>query len=250
MNGFDSYSATLTHTEQIIKGGQLIWPLLPDSYTAIKPGWFVGWREKTDHEVFDAGPLFSIIIPLLVLGGRRPMIPTSKGKIVRCVNCRGMMRVPMKALSVFCPHCQKRAELENLRITGSHPGRRLATCGDIVVEATGWLNAEVVAENVLILGRVRGPVTAAKSVEVGPKGHVIGDISSPKIVVREGAVIQGSCRMTTPAAIHELPASTEEHSSSGESTFDRAALPNLAAEEPSVIRIRPLPLRPPSQSQD
>src|SRR5262245_14634785 len=122
--------------------------------------------------------------------------PAAKAKIVRCVNCRGMMRVPVRALSVFCPHCQKRVELESLRITGSHPGRRLATCGDIVVEATGGLTAEVVATNVTILGRVRGPVVASKCVEVGPKAQVVGDISAPKIVVKEGAVIQGSCRMT------------------------------------------------------
>lgn len=174
------------------------------------------------------------------------MNPASKSKIVRCVNCRGMMRVPVRALSVFCPHCQKRVELESLRITGSHPGRRLATCGDIVIETTGWLNAEVVATNVMILGRVRGPIVASKYVEVGPKAHVVGDILAPKIVVREGAVIQGSCRMTRP--IEERPAMLDEQAvPEMEETFavDEATPENVG----DVSRIRPQPLRPPESAE-
>ncbi len=153
------------------------------------------------------------------------------------------MRIPSKALSIFCPHCQKRVELESLRITGSHPGKKLATCGDIVVETTGWLNAEVIAENVLILGRVRGPVSATKSVEVGPKGHVIGDIRAPKIVVQEGAVIQGRCQVIRPPVAPKTPPSDvienidEEAKTTGESSCESLA-----------PKIHPMPLRPPSRS--
>ncbi len=174
------------------------------------------------------------------------MTPAPKIRIVRCVHCRGMMRVPARALSVFCPHCQKRVELESLRITGSHPGKKLATCGDVVVEATGWLNAEVVAENVTILGRVRGPVSASVSVEVGPKGHVIGDILAPKIVVREGAIIQGRCQMTSAAVIPAEPGPE----SIGE--MEEATAVDIHAPQPDEPspppRIRPMPLRPPTEN--
>lgn len=173
-----------------------------------------------------------------------PLTTAGKTKIVRCVDCRGMMRVPARALSVFCPHCQKRVELESLRITGSHPGKRLATCGDIVVEATGWLNAEVVADNVVILGRVRGPVFASNTVEVGPKGHVIGDILAPKIVVREGAVIQGRCQMTRAPDVEEAPLSTPAEKSDDEAD---AAPTTGDVSAPTPARVRPLPLRPPPE---
>lgn len=153
-----------------------------------------------------------------------------------------MMRVPARALSIFCPHCQTRVELESLRITGSHPGRRLATCGDIVVETSGWLNAEVVATNVMILGRVRGPVYASKCVEVGPRAQVVGDISAPKIVVREGAVIQGSCRMTRPV---EERADEKTDPCPDESTRAEV-IPDVAVDS----RIRPQPLRPLVPSDD
>ena len=132
-------------------------------------------------------------------------------KIVRCCHCRGMMRVSSRALSVFCPHCQKRATLEDLRVAGTHPGRFLATCGDILVERTSILNLEIVAKNVVIRGRVCGAVSAQESVLVGPTGRVIGDVRAPKIVVQDGGVIQGQCEVlsqkpaTAPQATDSAP---------------------------------------------
>ncbi|MFQ5501640.1 MAG: polymer-forming cytoskeletal protein [Phycisphaerae bacterium] len=119
-------------------------------------------------------------------------------RIVRCCNCGGMMRVAARALSVFCPHCHKRITLENLRIIGSHPGKTLATCGDILVEPSTTLNLEITANNVIVRGRVRGSIRANASVEVTPTGRVVGDVKAPKIIVREGGVIQGRCEMTAP----------------------------------------------------
>ena len=119
--------------------------------------------------------------------------PTTK--IVRCCHCRGMMKVPARAFSVFCPHCQKRAPLENLRIVGSHPGKSLATCGDITVEATAKLNLSIIADNVTVHGRIRGDVQANQTVEVGATAQVIGNINAAKIIVHDGATIEGLCTM-------------------------------------------------------
>jgi len=130
---------------------------------------------------------------------------TAGTKIVRCCFCRGMMKVSARALSVPCPHCHRAISLENLRIIGAHPGKALATCGDIRIESTARLNLMVIGRNVMIHGRIRGPVNAFESVEIGPTGYVIGDITSPKIVVREGAVIQGRCQMSRPLPVQSEP---------------------------------------------
>ena len=111
------------------------------------------------------------------------------------------MRVAAKALSVFCPHCQKRATLESLRIVGTHPGRTLSTCGDILVEAASQLNVEIVANNVTIKGRVNGPVSANECLEVESTGRIYGDVKAAKLIVRDGGVIQGRIEMIpTPGA--------------------------------------------------
>lgn len=137
-----------------------------------------------------------------------------------------MMRVSARALSVFCPHCQKRATLEDLRVAGTHPGRFLATCGDILVERTSILNLEIVAKNVVVHGRVCGAVSAQESVEIGPTGRVIGDVRAPKIVVQDGGVIQGQCEILSrnaatnpepngPAAAEPLPQTTAPADTNG-----------------------------------
>ena len=160
-------------------------------------------------------------------------------RIVRCLHCRGMMKVPRRALSVFCPHCQKRASLEDLVIVGSHPGKSLMTCGDIRIEASARLHVEVLANKVLILGRIKGPVTASESVEVGPTGHVIGDIKAPRIVVQEGARIEGRCEMLRPQQASSVVSVGEAPSS--EPARDESAALNI----PGINLPKPRPLAPP-----
>ncbi|MCG8403846.1 MAG: polymer-forming cytoskeletal protein [Phycisphaerales bacterium] len=132
----------------------------------------------------------------------------SSNRIVRCCHCRGMMRVAARALSVFCPHCQKRVTLESLRIVGAHPGKTLATCGDILIEQTSQLNIEISANNVIVSGRVRGSVSANESIEVTPTGQVFGDVKAATIVVQEGGVIQGKCQITPLAPIQQSESET------------------------------------------
>ena len=160
------------------------------------------------------------------------------------------MRVAARALSVFCPHCQKRATLEDLRIVGSHPGRLLATCGNILIERTAILNLEVSGNNVVVRGRVCGSVSANETVEIGPTGRVIGDVRAAKIVVRDGGVIQGLCEVVTQGPILGVAA--------GRSVQGRAAEPSQAAfaggstasstesprpfSQPPVRQIRPIQL--------
>lgn len=176
------------------------------------------------------------------------MTARPKSRIVRCCHCMGMMKVSARALSVFCPHCQKHAPLESLRIIGSHPGKTLATCGDIFIEATARLNLAVIANNIVIRGRVRGPVVANETVEVGPTGQVIGDIKAAKIIVCEGAIIEGRCEMTPPVP-PELEPSLEPTLNDGTATTEdrRAAeeTANITALHPSpAANARPLPPPP------
>ncbi|MBK8269336.1 MAG: polymer-forming cytoskeletal protein [Planctomycetes bacterium] len=141
------------------------------------------------------------------------MSDTSATKIVRCCHCRGMMRVAAKALSVFCPHCQKRATLESLRIVGAHPGRSLATCGDILVEAPSQLNVEIVANNVTIRGKVNGSVSANECLEVDSTGRIYGDVRASKLIVRDGGVIQGRIEMLPSLTARAASAKTKESES-------------------------------------
>lgn len=157
------------------------------------------------------------------------------------------MKVPGRALSVFCPHCQKRAELESLRIVGSHPGKMLSTCGDIRVEATATLNLPLFANNVVILGCVRGHVVANETVVLGSTARVSGDIKAAKVIVHDGAVIEGRCVMTAPrrdAANVTGDSSRDPDPETADGTpqiQETASIPEMEA----LPSARPRPLRPP-----
>ncbi len=120
------------------------------------------------------------------------------------------MRVSSRAMSVFCPHCQKRAPLESFRITGSHPGKVLATCGDIHVEQGATLNLDIYGANVLVNGRVRGGVTAGACLEVGPTGEVFGSVRARRVIVRPGGILEGYCELTPPPRPAPSPTTEQE----------------------------------------
>ncbi len=171
-------------------------------------------------------------------------------QIVRCCHCSGMMRVAARALSVFCPHCQKRVTLESLRIVGAHPGSSLVTCGDILVEPSSQLNLEIKANNVVIRGRVRGSVSASGVLEVGPTGRIIGDVRAQKVIVHDGGVLQGRCEMTLLPAVEaaepepiEDPGSVDEDSSAAtESVGSAGAGFSPLPAPPMPEQIRPIRL--------
>ncbi len=59
----------------------------------------------------------------------------------------------------------------------------------------GYVNAEITARIVRILGKVEGNVKAIYKVEIVPEGKLYGNIKAPKIVIAEGALFKGSVEM-------------------------------------------------------
>ena len=81
--------------------------------------------------------------------------------------------------------------------------------GVIVVQESGRVKAGLVADHIVISGKVKGNVLAHERLEVMPNATVIGDITSPRISIAEGVVFEGQCIMKTEDAaspLSELPA--------------------------------------------
>ncbi len=54
---------------------------------------------------------------------------------------------------------------------------------------------EITAKAVIIIGHVTGNVSATERIEVQSSGLVDGDVRAPKLVVQEGAVLNGAVEM-------------------------------------------------------
>ncbi len=84
---------------------------------------------------------------------------------------------------------------EDLVIEGKVEGKVDLPSNELTVGANGVVQAEVHAKAVVIIGRVAGNVVGSERIEIQATGVVEGDVSAPRLVVAEGAVVNGSIRM-------------------------------------------------------
>jgi cytoskeletal protein CcmA (bactofilin family) len=72
----------------------------------------------------------------------------------------------------------------------------ISTTGTLIIGDKGVMNGDVRAGQVLISGEVVGNVSAAERVELKRTARVFGDVEAPVVVVEEGVLFEGHCRMT------------------------------------------------------
>jgi len=83
---------------------------------------------------------------------------------------------------------------EDLRVDGNVKGR-IATRGDLVVGASGVIEAEIDTRNLEIAGQVFGDIRAAQKVEITEGGRAVGDVKAQRILIADGAVFKGNVDM-------------------------------------------------------
>ena len=89
---------------------------------------------------------------------------------------------------------------EDLAIEGKVEGKVDLPNNQLTVGANGVVKAEVTAKTVVVIGHVSGNVNGTERVEIQATGVVDGDVTSPRLVVAEGAVLNGAIHMNTSAA--------------------------------------------------
>ena len=89
---------------------------------------------------------------------------------------------------------------EDLAIEGKVEGKVELPNNQLTVGASGIVEAEVNAKTIVVIGRVSGNVKGTERVEIQATGVVDGDVTSPRLVVAEGAVLNGAIHMSAPAA--------------------------------------------------
>ena len=68
--------------------------------------------------------------------------------------------------------------------------------GTLIVGDKARITATIRAATVIIRGEVVGNVIATERVELSGTASLYGDIEAPTVVVAEGVVFEGQCRMT------------------------------------------------------
>ncbi|HMT07234.1 MAG TPA: polymer-forming cytoskeletal protein [Pyrinomonadaceae bacterium] len=82
-----------------------------------------------------------------------------------------------------------------LRVDGHLIGTVSSSTGTLIVGTNGQVDANVSVAAAMINGTVNGDIVATEKLQLGRTARVMGNIQSPKLIVEEGAILEGSCSM-------------------------------------------------------
>jgi cytoskeletal protein CcmA (bactofilin family) len=85
------------------------------------------------------------------------------------------------------------------RIDGQVDGEITAKEG-LVIGESAVVTAQIKATAIVVAGKVSGDITATQRLEIRPSARVIGNLTSPVLVVHEGAMFEGHCSMQPEGA--------------------------------------------------
>lgn len=90
-----------------------------------------------------------------------------------------------------------------MRIDGHLSGRINSSSGTLIVGANGKVDANVEVAVAVIHGTINGDIIATQRLELGRAAKVNGNIQTPSLIIEQGAVFEGSCKMLQMTAAAE-----------------------------------------------
>ncbi len=117
---------------------------------------------------------------------------------------------------------------ETLRIDGKLVGE--IRCDKTVIIGEGALvEASIQADSVVVLGEVRGDVVAKRKITLERSARMTGDLSTPAIVIEEGASLLGQLMIGAETKAAETAAKAEARPAEKQSAAARPAAKRPAA---------------------
>src|SRR5215469_2035907 len=108
---------------------------------------------------------------------------------------------------------------EDLQIDGSVEGLVQLEDRKLTVGASARVTADIIAREVIVYGNVKGNLRARDRIEIKKDGSVVGDLTTARIMIEDGAYFKGSIEIdkageasdksySRPAASSSKPAAT------------------------------------------
>lgn len=122
-----------------------------------------------------------------------------------------------------------------LRIDGHLTGRIASESGTLIVGATGRVDANVAVASAIISGTVNGDVVATEKLELTRSARVIGNVQTPRLVIEDGAIFEGSSSMLKAKEASDKRTAKAEYASTYETSteYTEAEEPEEETAEPA-----------------
>jgi cytoskeletal protein CcmA (bactofilin family) len=98
-----------------------------------------------------------------------------------------------------------------LRVDGHLIGTVTSEAGTLIIGTNGQVDANVMVAAAMINGTVNGDVIASEKLQLGRTARVLGNIQSPRLIVEEGAILEGSCSMLKAREVQEEEVASAEY---------------------------------------
>jgi cytoskeletal protein CcmA (bactofilin family) len=137
---------------------------------------------------------------------RNPINPATKPLEVTAMSTdaiRPMGSTPTGATARLGSSLHVKGEIsgnEDLHIDGSVEGLIQLEDRKLTVGASAKLTADVVAREVVVYGSVKGNLRARDRIEIKKDGSVIGDLTTARIMIEDGAYFKGSIEIDRTAS--------------------------------------------------
>jgi cytoskeletal protein CcmA (bactofilin family) len=97
---------------------------------------------------------------------------------------------------------------ESLLIDGKVEGSINLPGSRVTVGRNGQVAANINAREIVVLGKVRGNVTASDRVDIRAEGSLCGDVTVARISIEDGAYFKGGIDIRKPEAKQSAPGGT------------------------------------------
>jgi cytoskeletal protein CcmA (bactofilin family) len=135
-----------------------------------------------------------------------------------------------------------------LRVDGHFSGRISSVDGTLIVAAGARVDAKIAVAVAEIHGIVTGDIVATNRIEFGPASKLIGNIQAPTLVVQQGAVLEGNCRMKPPEAVSEHEDVSEQRAMSEQTiAAEASSQPETAAKQIALAADQKTPAEKPPE---
>jgi cytoskeletal protein CcmA (bactofilin family) len=121
-----------------------------------------------------------------------------------------------------------------MRVDGHLSGRVNSSSGTLIVGANGKVDANIEVAVAVIHGTINGDIIATQRLELGRAAKVNGNIQTPSLIIEQGAVFEGSCKMLQMA---NDKAKKEKEVKVEEKPLDTSKMPTMRADAAKATEI-------------
>ncbi len=117
-----------------------------------------------------------------------------------------------------------------LRVDGHLIGTVSSETGTLIIGTNGKVEANILVAAAIINGSVHGDIIATEKLQLGRTARVLGNIQSPRLIVEEGAILEGTCSMLKARETQEEEIVASQYQEAEPTAYEAAIIDDMESE--------------------